>query len=112
MKWNKLTNINQIEELNNKSFQVPQVIFKHSTRCFISKSVLQNFESDYEDLNNIPKADFYFLDLIAFRNISNHIAEHYNVTHESPQLLMINKGKCTYNDSHSSINLDKLLQLL
>lgn len=55
------------------------------------------------------KADFHFLDLHKFRPISNAIAEKWNVRHESPQVLIISKGECIYNESHSGIVMDEIM---
>ena len=62
------------------------------------------------DRNEFPKGiDFYFLDIINHRNISNKIAHDFHVHHESPQVLMINKGTCIYDESHSGIDMEGIL---
>jgi bacillithiol system protein YtxJ len=45
----------------------------------------------------------YFLDLIAYRNISNAIATRYGIEHESPQLLIVQGGKVIFHSSHTMI---------
>ena len=52
--------------------------------------------------------DFYFLDLIRNRQISNKVAEEFSVYHESPQVLLIKDGKCVYDESHSGINMNEI----
>lgn len=52
---------------------------------------------------------FYYLDLIAYRPVSNKIAEIYHVQHESPQVLVIRNGECVYNESHSGIVMDEIV---
>jgi bacillithiol system protein YtxJ len=52
--------------------------------------------------------DFYFLDLIQHRNISNKIAQEFSVFHESPQVLLIKNGECVYDESHSGISMDEI----
>lgn len=95
------------EDLKNavaKSFEKKIVIFKHSTRCHISKMVLKNFESE---VNNTDKnVDYYFLDLIAHRPISNKIAEEFGITHQSPQLIVVENGKAVKDASHQSISVN------
>jgi bacillithiol system protein YtxJ len=54
--------------------------------------------------------DFYFLDLIAYRAISDKIAEDFDVWHESPQVLVIRNGKCIYEESHLSIRMELILK--
>ncbi len=52
--------------------------------------------------------DFYFLDIINYRNISNKIARDFQVHHESPQVLIISNGTCIYNESHSGIDMEDI----
>ena len=53
----------------------------------------------------------YYLDLIAHRDISNKIAQQWNIEHESPQVLVIENGKCTYHNSHMGIDYNELMEL-
>lgn len=78
-------------------------IFKHSTRCFISKTVLKNFEKEVEKSNK--NVDYYFLDLLAYRDLSNKIADDLGVTHQSPQLIVLENGVVVNHASHQSISL-------
>jgi bacillithiol system protein YtxJ len=50
----------------------------------------------------------YYLDLIQYRSISNTIAERFDVFHESPQILLIRNGECTYDASHLDISVAEL----
>jgi bacillithiol system protein YtxJ len=99
--WTELTDIAQLLEITTISNEKPVVIFKHSTRCSISRMALKQFEREF-DLNEV--VDAYFLDLIAHRDISNEIASRFNVYHESPQLILIRNGKSIYDVSHSDID--------
>ena len=101
MNWKILEHIDQIDKVINESWHKPVLIFKHSTRCIISKMALKNFESDFNLENAI---DAYYLDLIAYRTISNEIAETFNVEHQSPQILVIKNGVVVYNESHEGID--------
>ncbi len=104
MNWISLTSSQQLEALKEKSQQQPQVIFKHSTRCSISSVVKNRL-----DRGSQPKgADFYFLDLIKYRDISNQISEDFNVYHESPQVMIIKNGESVYDESHSGIDLKEI----
>ena len=103
--WVPLTDLGQLNEISQLSFEKPVVIFKHSTRCSISRMALKQFENEF-DLSD--KVTPYFLDLITFRSISNEIASRFEVVHQSPQLLLIIGGKSVYDVSHSSIDADEL----
>jgi bacillithiol system protein YtxJ len=105
MEWIKLTSEVGINDLIEKSKERPQVIFKHSTRCSISSVALQRMERAKQPAD----LDFYYLDLIANRSLSNKVEEIFNVAHESPQVLVIKDGKCVYDDSHMGISMDDII---
>ena len=105
MNWTLLTDIAQLVILKEKSFIQPQVIFKHSTRCSIS-SMVKNRLDKSEPPHHIP---FHFLDLIRHRNVSDKIAEEFLVEHESPQILVIKNGECIYDESHTGISMDDIV---
>ena len=90
MSWIKLDSISQLQDI--KADNGTSVIFKHSTRCSISMMAKKRVDMDLADLPETVKP--YFLDLIAHREISNQIAELFQVHHESPQLLVIKNGDC------------------
>lgn len=104
--WNELTDLKQLDVIASESSQIPVIIFKHSTRCGISRMSLKGFESEYAI--DQDKAKPYFLDLLNYREISNAIAEKFGVYHESPQLLLIKNGKAVYHESHGSISAEIL----
>lgn len=108
MNWIPLKSENELFEIIEKSGSKPQVIFKHSTRCSISTMAKSRLER-----SPFPQqADFYCLDLIAHRNISNRIAEEFGIAHESPQILVIKNGACMYNESHGAITMVDLIDQL
>ncbi|WP_207534748.1 bacillithiol system redox-active protein YtxJ [Desertivirga arenae] len=78
------------------------VIFKHNTTCPISRATRIHFEKE-ADLLPVG-TPVYFLDLLSFRDLSNAIADKFQVRHESPQVLLIKDGKCIYNQSHYDIS--------
>ena len=106
MNWIALQNENQLDEIREKSAERPQVIFKHSTRCSTSALVKSRLERGAEPWD----IDFYYLDLISYRPISNKIAENFRVRHESPQILIIRNGECIYDESHLGISMDEIME--
>ena len=103
--WIKLTNLGQLDEIRMLSNEKPVAIFKHSTRCSVSRMALKQFENEFD---NSAKVTPYFLDLIAYRDVSNAITNQFGVTHQSPQLILIKEGKAIYNVSHSDIDAEEL----
>ena len=107
--WISLTEPGQLTAIAKQTAKT-SVLFKHSTRCGISNAVLKQFESKNEALNGA--FDFYFLDLLNYRSISNEIAEKFGVEHQSPQLLVVKNGTVVASASHYDlveIDLEKEL---
>ncbi len=102
VKWNALTELQQLDTIVDESASIPVLIFKHSTRCSISRMALKGFERDYAIEEDAIKT--YFLDLLAHRDISNEIASRFGVLHQSPQILLIKNGEAVYHTSHSDID--------
>jgi len=100
--WIDLNAVSQLQTIKEASATKTQVIFKHSTRCGISRMVKKQFIEDYGFSEN--QVDLYYLDLIAYREVSNAVAHTFNVIHESPQLLVIKNGMVVMHESHGSIN--------
>ncbi|NCT95288.1 MAG: bacillithiol system redox-active protein YtxJ [Chitinophagaceae bacterium] len=106
MNWITLDAPEQINTIKELSNQRPQVIFKHSTRCSISSMVKNRLERS----DSPQDIDFYYLDLLAHRPLSQSIADTFDVYHESPQVLLIVKGECIYDESHHGISMDELVE--
>jgi bacillithiol system protein YtxJ len=106
MNWISFTTEAQLQQIIEYSAVRPQVIFKHSARCSISSMARNRLERNYHPVN----IDFYFLDLLAHRPLSHKIAEVFKVTHESPQVLLIKNGNCVYEESHSGINMEDIIE--
>ena len=96
-----LETMDEFETILKASFSIPQLIFKHSTRCNISHIVKNDFISNY----GFSSDDFglWHLDLLAHRTLSDAIAKHLGVVHESPQLIVIKNGKALKSTSHEKI---------
>ena len=108
VKYFQLDKMEQFDEIDEISATKSIVIFKHSTRCSISRMALKQFDAEF----NYPeeKIVWYLLDLLHHRDLSNEIAHRYNVTHQSPQILVIQNGKAVFNASHDSIAAEDLKQ--
>lgn len=106
MNWHTIISEEQLDTIQEDSYHKPQLIFKHSTTCSISKMALSRFERA-EAPDSI---DFHYLDLLNYRAISNAIAEKFQVHHESPQVILIKNGECTYDESHYGIMMDEVIE--
>lgn len=107
MNWNHLERTEQLNDIVNESSDNTILIFKHSTRCNISRAALDRLERNWKEAE-VPNVKPYFLDLLSYRNISNAIAEQFNVEHQSPQVLIIRNGKSVYDNSHYGIDFSEI----
>jgi bacillithiol system protein YtxJ len=108
MSWKKLDNISQIEQILEESKEKPVLVFKHSSRCSISSMAWNRVERNWK-IEDSEKISPYFLDLIAYREVSNAIAETFAVPHASPQVILIKNGKAVYDNSHMGISYQDIL---
>ena len=107
--WIALTTENQLREAINLSSEKPVLFFKHSTRCSISSMALSRFEENWKNETEI--CSIYFLDLIAFRSLSNLVAELTHVEHQSPQVIVLSNNEVIYSASHSEIDAKEIEKL-
>jgi bacillithiol system protein YtxJ len=107
--WHKITTLEQIKTIAERSNTVPCMILKHSTTCSISAMAKARLEKkwDFEAADIEP----YYLDLLSFRPISREIGERFQVHHESPQVLLIHQGECVYDASHLDISVEELHEI-
>jgi bacillithiol system protein YtxJ len=72
---------------------------------------LDRLERNWKE-DEVPPIKPYFLDLIAYREISNRIAHVFAVEHESPQVLIIENEKSIYDRSHMAIDYTGIREAL
>ena len=111
MNWITLKSLQQLDEIKKQSENNPVLIFKHSTRCSTSRMSLDRLQRHWntEEMKDVQP---YFLDLLNHREISNLIADQFQVEHESPQVLVILKGKSVLDLSHFEIDYDQIKQVI
>jgi bacillithiol system protein YtxJ len=108
--WHPLQSEDQLEDLVAISEQQACLIFKHSTRCSISAIAKTRLERNWEiEANQLVP---YYLDLLAYRDLSQQVAQQFGITHQSPQVLVIRNGRCVFDASHLSIDTAAIEQAL
>lgn len=106
MAWIELVADAQIDKIVEDSKLRPQVIFKHSTSCSTSAVAKSRLErQQFPD-----HIDFYYLDLLRFRPLSDAVSSTFAVYHESPQVLLIKNGQCVYDESHLGISMNEIVE--
>lgn len=85
------------------------LLFKHSTTCPISAKANEEFQAYVSDAENTSAA---MVLVIEDRPVSNHIAEEFDIKHESPQIFLIEDGKVRWNTSHWKITKDSIKEAI
>ena len=104
--WHPITTEQAVVAIIENSKIKPQIIFKDSTTCGISAYAKERLVNGNEKM--IAKADFNYLDLLAYRSVSNFIASELNVIHQSPQIIVLKDGLVVYRASHHSIQPEEI----
>lgn len=103
MNWIPIQTISKVNEVIEKTVNQPEVtvlFFKHSTRCSISQMVKSRIDNFPDDTYHLQA---YYIDLLAFREVSDYLASESGVTHESPQAIFYRKGKIIGHLNHTQI---------
>jgi bacillithiol system protein YtxJ len=79
------------------------LVFKHSTTCGISAAAAREVRAMETE---VP---IYWINVREQRDLSNWVAESYNVAHESPQLILIREGKPHKVWSHYEVQRTNLV---
>jgi bacillithiol system protein YtxJ len=110
IQWEPLESVDQLDNVIKNSTLKPKVIFKHSTRCGISRMVLRQFENGFE--KNDDEVTFYFLDLLNYKEVSAAVASKLNVVHQSPQVIILYNKEILHTESHQGIDIKKVQQIV
>lgn len=107
MNWITLKSQDQLEALRAESKNQPVIIFKHSTRCSISQTALSRLERNWKE-DEMTAVKPYYLDLLYYREISNKIADLFEVEHQSPQVIVLKDGEVVFHRSHFEIDFQSI----
>jgi len=107
-KMTELTRLPDFARTADAAQKKPVLIFKHSTTCPISGRAAQRIDRLLRESEE-PLPSFYMVKVIESRPVSQLIAEHYEVKHESPQILLLKDGKEVWNTSHDEITAEAVL---
>lgn len=96
----------QLQEVLSQHSQDTVLLFKHSTQCPISAAAYEQVQK-FEQESDVP---VYMVRVIEERPVSNAIAEHFGVRHQSPQALVLQGGTVKWHASHWDVTKDALLR--
>ncbi|MEQ1499951.1 MAG: bacillithiol system redox-active protein YtxJ [Parcubacteria group bacterium] len=98
------THLSEILEESNKE---PVIVFKYSNDCHTSETLKKELEEKIKNKNIIHPV--YLVTVQIQKALSRSIEEMFQIKHESPQILIINKFKVTYTAHHKEISCDDFI---
>ncbi len=109
--WKALNMQHQLQEIIRESFNQIIFIFKHSTWCHTSSLAKMRLEDNWaRELSTLT--EIYLLDVFKNRDLSNEVANLFQVHHESPQILLIQDGECFHDASHLDITVEEIREVI
>ena len=100
-----LTKITSIESFDRLLEEKPYFYFmKHSDTCPISARAFDEFQKFHYERD----IDGFYLVVREHRELSNYIAEKFNIKHESPKAFYFENGEVKWHDSHGKITVQAL----
>ena len=116
-----------LSEIMEESQKIPIVIFKYSSECNSSTSlakelaklsffysVAQSNDVRFREKNiTLKKLSFLIYKVVVQDQpaLTKNIAEFFEVKHQSPQILIINKCKLTHTAHHNFIKIENFIFL-
>jgi bacillithiol system protein YtxJ len=90
-----------LSEIIENSDEGPVIIFKYSSECGSSSRLMKELEGFFtKKALNFP---VYVVVVQDHKALSLKIEKLFEIKHESPQIIILNKGKVTYAESHDKI---------
>ena len=97
--------LSDASELERRLASGTWLLFKHSPICPVSARARQELERFLTARPDVPSA---LVDVLAARPLSQLVAAHSGVRHESPQALVLRDGKAAWGASHFAITADEV----
>ena len=98
----RITGAESFEELVSRSQNAPVVVFKHSTTCPISAAA-------YDEMSRF-EGEVVLVEVQRERGLAKEIEKGTGVAHESPQVIVLKKGKSVWDGSHWNVKADVVRQ--
>ena len=105
IEWETVQNKDDFLQLENRYPDKWLLFFKHSTTCGLSSMALRQLQASWRPIDQLIPFKIHVQE---HRHISNLIEHHFSILHESPQVLLIEQGKCIYHASHWQISFEKI----
>lgn len=95
--WTELETVEALEQCFARTGR-SVLLFKHSTRCPLSAMAKSRIENGRDEA-----LDYFLIDVIRHREVSQKLAEKTEIRHESPQAFLVCDGEVETVKSHTDI---------
>ncbi|MBP6912061.1 MAG: bacillithiol system redox-active protein YtxJ [Candidatus Pacebacteria bacterium] len=96
----------ELSSLLQKSIVQSILIFKHSNTCPVSAVAYKKISIGID--RGELKIPVHMLIVQESRSLSNFIAEKFDSTHESPQVILVRNQKAYWTESHRKIDVSSI----
>jgi thioredoxin 1 len=103
-----LSNRSDYDALLARSQDEPVLIYKHSSICGLSNWSRRKLS----ELTTEQVLPVYQLIVQTARSLSNQIEAEWGIRHESPQVILLYRGRVLYHASHTRIAVDDIREAL
>lgn len=105
-----LTTLDALDLAIQESQTHPVPVFKHSLTCGTSAEANEEMAALLDD-SRMP-TDIYLVRVQTERAISNAITDRFRIRHESPQVLILDRGSVVWHGSHWQVTASQVLAQL
>ena len=98
---------NSLSEMIEASEFSPIIIFKYSSTCNNSTVIENNLEKAIKEKRVL--CPIYKIVIQNQPILSGNIASHFDIKHESPQIIILNKGRVTHTAHHKNIKTENFV---
>lgn len=107
-RFRQLDTLDDLAKVLAAADREPVLIYKHSLTCGSSAWALEEVRALAEQ-TTVPIA---LVPVQTARPVSNEIAARFGVRHESPQLLIVERGRVLWHSSHSGVTAERIHEAL
>jgi bacillithiol system protein YtxJ len=108
-----LDHVGELQRLIDESRTRPLLLFKHSRSCGTSMEALDELVEHLNDRRPGSTSPLYAMVTVqTHREVSNAVARHFGVRHETPQALLIRDGRVVWSASHFRVTASAVTNAL
>lgn len=105
----ELTTMDALDEAIAASQSGPVLIYKHSLTCGTSAFALEQLKMLAKQE---PELRIHYLPVQTAREVSDEIERRFRLRHESPQVILVDRGEVRWHASHWGVTAGKVRKAL